>query len=364
MFIKDDIYNVNVIAEKVLISPADLKEKIRATPKAYETVRHGRDTVRAILGRQDPRLMVIVGPCSIHDVEAAKVYARRLKQLHDQLGDTLYILMRVYFEKPRTSVGWKGLINDPDLDDSCDVEKGLHAARELLLWVAELGLPVGTEALDPITPQYLADLYTWASIGARTTESQTHREMASGLSVPVGFKNGTDGSLDAAVNAMKSAAANHNFLGINEQGQATLIITQGNAYGHVILRGGKQPNYDSVNVRLAEEALHQAGLRTNLVIDCSHANSYKKHELQPLVAENVANQIVNGNESIVGLMLESHLHEGKQAFPQDKQGLASLRYGVSITDACLSWERTDILLRNLADKLRRPLQDRATNTAV
>lgn len=357
MSINDGVYNVNVISSNVLITPEKLKEQIPGTEKAYETVVKGRQAIQDILDRKDPRFLVVVGPCSIHDVQAAKEYAIRLKQLHDQLNDTLYLVMRVYFEKPRTSVGWKGLINDPDLDDSCDMEKGLHVARELLLWIAELGLPVGTEALDPITPQYLADLYSWAAIGARTTESQTHREMASGLSMPVGFKNGTKGSLDMAANAMQSAASSHKFLGINEKGQACIINTHGNPYAHIILRGGQQPNYDSVNVRLAEEALEKENLATNIVIDCSHANSYKKHDLQPLVAENIVGQILNGNRSIIGIMLESHLHEGKQAFPAPEQ-LDKLAYGVSITDGCISWERTDILLRNMCDKLRKPLLER------
>lgn len=351
------VYNVNVISSEVLIAPGKLQEKIPGTEKAYETVLDGRRVIQDILDRKDHRLLVVTGPCSIHDVKAAKEYATRLKKLHDQLKDTLYIVMRVYFEKPRTSVGWKGFINDPDLDDSCDIEKGLEQARELLLWIAELGLPVGTEALDPITPQYLADLYSWAAIGARTTESQTHREMASGLSMPVGFKNGTKGSLDMAVNAMKSAASGHKFLGINEKGEACIINTSGNQYGHVILRGGQQPNYDSVNVRLAEEELEKGNLPTNLVVDCSHANSYKKFELQPLVADNLVGQIIGGNRSIVGIMLESHLHEGKQPIPKPDE-IDSLKYGVSITDGCISWERTDILLRNMGDKLRRPLQER------
>ena len=354
---QDALHNVNVESVNVLITPAELKTKLPSTDKSQATVLHGREVIRNILDRQDPRLLVVTGPCSIHDIKAAKEYAQRLKVLHDELSDTLYIVMRVYFEKPRTTVGWKGLINDPDLDDSCHIEKGLHTARELLLWLAELGLPVGTEALDPITPQYLSDLYSWAAIGARTTESQTHREMASGLSMPVGFKNGTKGGLDVAINGLESAAQGHNFLGMNSNGQVAIINTNGNPYGHVILRGGRQPNYDSVNVRLCEEAMMDANLTPNIVIDCSHANSYKKHELQPLVAENVASQILNGNRSIIGLMLESHLHEGKQSFPPPDQ-LGTLQYGVSITDSCISWERTDILLRNLRDQLRFVLKER------
>ncbi len=354
---QDAIHNVNVKAVNVLVSPAQLKAKLPSTEKSQKTVLHGRAVIRNILDHKDHRLLVVVGPCSIHDLPAAKEYAQRLKALHDELSDTLYIVMRVYFEKPRTTVGWKGLINDPDLNDRGDIEKGLHTARHLLLWLAELGIPVGTEALDPITPQYLSDLYSWAAIGARTTESQTHREMASGLSMPVGFKNGTKGGLDVAVNGLESAAQGHNFLGMNSQGQVAIINTSGNHYGHVILRGGRQPNYDSVNVRLCEEALEEAQLTPNIVIDCSHANSYKKHELQPLVAENVASQIISGNRSIIGLMLESHLHEGNQPLPAPDQ-LHTLQYGLSITDSCISWERTDILLRNMRDQLRFVLRER------
>jgi 3-deoxy-7-phosphoheptulonate synthase len=357
---QDALHNVNVKSVNVLIPPSELKAQLPITEKSQATVLHGRETIRNILDRRDHRLLVIVGPCSIHDIKAAKEYARRLKELHHELSDTLYLVMRVYFEKPRTTVGWKGLINDPDLDDSGNIEKGLHTARQLLLWLAELGLPIGTEALDPITPQYLSDLYAWAAIGARTTESQTHREMASGLSMPVGFKNGTKGGLDVAVNGLQSAAQGHNFLGMNSQGQVAIINTTGNQYGHVILRGGRQPNYDSVNVRLCEEALAEANLTPSIVVDCSHANSYKKHELQPLVAENIASQILNGNRSIIGLMLESHLHEGSQPLPPPEQ-LHQLKYGISITDSCISWERTDILLRNLRDQLRFILKDRLTH---
>lgn len=353
----EGIHNVNVIGQKVLITPEELREQLPPTERGQTTVRESRQIIQNILDRRDHRLLVIVGPCSIHDVKAAKEYAKRLKQLHDQLQDTLYLVMRIYFEKPRTTIGWKGLINDPNLDESCDIEQGLKTARELLHWVADLGLPSATEALDPITPQYLSDLYGWAAVGARTTESQTHREMASGLSMPVGFKNGTDGNLDVAINALKSAALPHNFIGINRKGQVTIVQTKGNRYGHVILRGGKTPNYDSVNVRLCEEALQEANLPINVIVDCSHANSYKKHDLQPLVVDNVVNQILQGNHSIMGLMLESHLNEGKQNLPAPAE-LHKLRYGVSITDACIGWETTDILLRNMADKLRQPLLKR------
>ena len=347
--LKDNLNNTNVAAERVLISPIDLKRHLPNSPEGEQVVWSGRQTIKEILNRKDPRLLVVAGPCSIHDVDAAKDYARRLKALHDDLGDTLFIVMRIYFEKPRTTVGWKGLINDPRMDDSFHIEEGIHKARELLVWLAELGLPAATEALDPISPQYLGDLFSWAAIGARTTESQTHREMASGLSMPVGFKNGTDGSLTVAINALKSVSHPHSFLGINQSGQATVIQTRGNVCGHVILRGGNgQPNYDSVHVKLCEEALEAAGLRQTIVIDCSHGNSNKQPELQPLVAENVASQILEGNQSIVGIMLESNINAGNQQIPND---LSQLQYGVSVTDACIDWETTETLLREMREKL-------------
>ena len=345
----DGINNVNVTAEEVLITPETLKARLPQTEHTRQVVLRGRSMVRAILDRADPALLVVVGPCSIHDMQAAKEYAERLKKLHDELQDTLYLVMRVYFEKPRTTVGWKGFINDPYLDDSFRIEEGLEKAREFLLWLAEFGLPAGTEVLDTITPQYVSDLFSWAAIGARTTESQTHRELASGLSMPVGFKNATDGSIGVAINAMHAAATPHSFLGINQEGQVTVIRTRGNACSHVILRGGKEPNYDSVATALCEQGLEKAGLRKNVMIDCSHGNSKKNPELQPLVAENVANQIVEGNRSIIGIMLESHLHAGSQSVPEDR---SQLQYGVSITDACMDWDTTDKLLRNLHEKLK------------
>jgi len=353
--IHDDINNTRIVSEKVLISPDALKLKYPVSQQAHATVRQGRHVIEAILDRRDPRLLVVVGPCSIHDLDAAKAYASRLKRLQEACADSLYIVMRVYFEKPRTTVGWKGFINDPRIDDTFRIEEGLEKARELLLWLAELGLPVGTEALDPITPQYLSDLFSWAAIGARTTESQTHRELASGLSTPVGFKNGTDGNLNTAINALQSASASHHFLGINQAGQVTVIQTQGNKYSHIILRGGKKTNYDSVSVALCEQALHKAGIPANIVIDCSHGNSNKNPELQPLVAEDVVHQILEGNKSIVGIMLESHLSEGNQPIPAT---LAELKYGVSITDACINWATTEELLRHLRDKLKDVLPQR------
>lgn len=353
---KDSLTNTNLLAEQVLISPVDLKRRLPLSPEGERNVIKGRQTIKEIFDHQDPRLLVVTGPCSIHDLDAAKEYALRLKKLHDELADTLYIVMRIYFEKPRTTVGWKGLINDPRMDDSFRIEEGLHKARELLVWLAELGLPVATEALDPFNPQYLGDLFSWAAIGARTTESQTHREMASGLSMPVGFKNGTDGGLAVAINALESVANPHSFLGINQKGEVAVIQTKGNVCGHVILRGGHSgPNYDSVNVALCEEALRKAGLPLNIMIDCSHGNSSKKPELQPLVAENVVNQVLEGNKSITGLMLESNLEFGNQSIPAD---LSQLKYGVSVTDACIDWETNEKLLRGMAEKLKSVLPAR------
>ncbi|MBA3058836.1 MAG: 3-deoxy-7-phosphoheptulonate synthase [Gammaproteobacteria bacterium] len=340
--------NLNVLSQHTLLSPSQLHDDVPASALATQTVSAARQAVAEILSGRDPRLLVVVGPCSIHDIKAAKDYAQRLKALADELKDQLFIVMRVYFEKPRTTVGWKGLINDPHMDDSFDIEAGLHIARQLLVDLNDMGLPCGTEALDPITPQYLGDLIAWSAIGARTTESQTHRELASGLSSPVGFKNGTDGNLEVALNGMLSAAQPHAFLGINGDGQVALTQTRGNAFGHLILRGGAVPNYDSVAVAQAQNALQAAHLPVNIVIDCSHANSRKNHALQTLVLKDVVHQIADGNQSIKGVMLESNLFEGSQKLgkPQD------LRYGVSITDACLGWDSTAASLREAGARLR------------
>ena len=344
------LYNVNVSAEEVLITPRDLFAAHPVSDAAERTVYNSRQAIQDIIDGNDQRLLVIVGPCSIHDLDAAREYASKLKPLHDRLADTMHLVMRVYFEKPRTSVGWKGLINDPYLDDSFQVEAGLRMARELLLWVAELGLPAATEALDPITPEYLADLVCWAAIGARTTESQTHREMASGLSMPVGIKNGTDGDLGTAVNALRAVSAPHHFLGINHDGQSTVLHTRGNAYSHVVLRGGKRENYDAASVAACAERLESAGIPPRILIDCSHSNSHKKPERQPLVAEDVVQQVLAGNRNIIGLMIESHLNWGQQ----DLNGnAADLKYGVSITDACIDWDTTEELLTRLAERLAR-----------
>lgn len=342
--------NLNILSQQVLTSPDELQKQIPITAKAEAVVSEARKTIQNILDGKDHRILVVVGPCSIHDVDAAIDYAHRLKALADELSDTLYIVMRVYFEKPRTTVGWKGLINDPHLDDSFKIEEGLHIGRKLLQDVLEIGLGTATEALDPISPQYLQDLIAWSAVGARTTESQTHREMASGLSSPVGFKNGTDGSLGVAINALQSSANPHRFLGINKEGQVAIIHTQGNKYAHVVLRGGNgKPNYDSVSVQVCERELRAEGIEPNLMIDCSHANSNKDHNLQPLVLSNVTHQIIDGNTSIMGVMIESHIHGGNQKIQADRD---LLEYGVSITDACINWETTEEALRDMSNKLR------------
>jgi 3-deoxy-7-phosphoheptulonate synthase len=351
------IDNINVESQDVLISPAKLIAELPLSERAEKVVTDARNTIRNILDGKDHRVLLVVGPCSIHDTEAAMDYAKRLKVLADELSDTLFIVMRVYFEKPRTTVGWKGLINDPHLDDSFAIEEGLHTGRKLLMDVLELGIGTATEALDPISPQYLQDLIAWSAIGARTTESQTHREMASGLSSPVGFKNGTDGGLEVAINALQSSANPHRFLGINKEGQVAIIRTRGNAYAHIVLRGGNgKPNYDSVSVQICEQELNAAGITPNLMIDCSHANSSKDHNLQPLVLDNVCNQIAEGNTSIMGMMIESNLHSGNQKINSDR---AQLEYGVSITDACINWETTESCLRDMAEKLKDVLPTRS-----
>jgi len=351
------IENVNVEAQEVLITPAQLKRELPMSDKARAVVASSRQTIRDILDRKDHRLFVVVGPCSIHDIDAAHDYAKRLKKLADEVSDTLFIVMRVYFEKPRTTVGWKGLINDPYLNDTFKIEDGLHIGRKLLLDISEMGLATSTEALDPISPQYLQDFIAWSAIGARTTESQTHRELASGLSSSVGFKNGTDGGLAVAINALKSASQPHRFLGINNDGQVAVIHTTGNAYAHVVLRGGSNgPNYDSVHIALCEQELQKAKVSTNIMVDCSHANSDKKPELQPLVMDNVSNQILEGNQSIVGLMVESHINAGNQSIPQD---LSQLQYGVSVTDGCIGWDATEQAIRKMRDKIRDVLPKRS-----
>ncbi len=346
---QDTVNNIHISTQDVLITPDALSQELPVSDKALNGISSARKTISDIIHGQDHRLLVICGPCSIHDIDAAKDYALRLKELHESCKDSLFVVMRVYFEKPRTTTGWKGLINDPHIDGTFDIETGLRKARELLIWLAELELPVATEALDPISPQYLAELFSWSAIGARTSESQTHREMASGLSMPVGFKNGTDGSLGIAINALKSAASGHRFMGINPQGQVSIIGTKGNPDGHIILRGGKQPNYDSVCVADAEVELADAGLTAGLMVDCSHANSSKDYRRQPAVAKNVVNQILEGNQSIIGVMLESHINAGNQK--ADDKNQDELEYGVSITDGCIDWQTTEELIAQMRDRL-------------
>lgn len=342
---KANIDNTNINRLDILTTPESLKHQVPMTEKAATTVINGRETIQNILDGKDTRLLVIAGPCSLHETGSAKDYATKLKKLHDQLSDKMFIVMRAYFEKPRTNVGWKGLINDPNLDGTNDMNSGLRKARELLAWIAELGLPTATEALDPVTPQYIADLISWSAIGARTTESQTHREMASGLSMPVGFKNSTDGSLTAAVNAIISAQSPHTFIGIDNGGNTALLHTNGNPYSHIILRGGKEPNYDAESVKQCINSLNKEDIKPRIIIDASHGNSKKDFVNQPRVARDVVEQVKAGNNSIKGIMLESHLVEGNQSLSEN------MTYGQSITDSCIGWETTEMLLNDLAETL-------------
>ena len=338
--------NQHVIDIKPLPSPRTIKSTLPITDQAAALVVETREAIRQILHGQDrDRLVVIVGPCSIHDPEAAYEYAVKLKPVTDELRDRFLIIMRTYFEKPRTTVGWKGLINDPHLDGTCDIATGMELARTILLRINQLGLPCATELLDPISPQYIADLISWSAIGARTTESQTHRELASGVSMPVGFKNGTEGSLQVAVNAMTSARASHHFVGINADGQTAIIKTMGNPDRHIVLRGGGgKTNYENEQVAKAEAAVASEGIARPVMIDCSHDNSRKDHTRQGLVARDVLRQFREGRQSIMGFMLESNLNPGKQAWEEG----VTLLHGVSITDACLGWDETEQLLHELA----------------
>lgn len=334
--------NIRVRALEPLVGPRDLKNEQPMSEEAASLVFRSRETVKRILSGDDPRLMVIVGPCSIHDEKAALEYARRLAELARRVEDRLFVVMRVYFEKPRTTVGWKGLINDPHLNDTFDISGGLRIARRILLRVAEMGLPAATEMLEPITPQYIADLITFASIGARTTESPTHRQMASGLSMPVGYKNGTDGSLQVALDAMMAARTPHAFLGIDNEGRTCVIHSQGNPWGCLILRGGRSgPNYSADCVKAASEELARHNLPVRLVVDCSHANSNKDFRRQCVVWNSVIEQRLEGNSAIAGMMVESNLCEGSQKVPAD---LSQLAYGVSITDPCIGWPETESLI--------------------
>lgn len=342
--------NLNILATEHMPSPVEIKASVPLTESAANTVLAGRRALADILDRRDRRLFVVIGPCSMHDPVAGMEYARRLKGLAEEVADTMLLVMRVYFEKPRTCTGWKGFINDPHMDDSFRIAEGMEKARRFLMDVNELGVPAATEALDPIGPQYYGDLISWTAIGARTSESQTHREMSSGLSTPVGFKNATDGDLEVAVNAILSASRPHSFLGINARGETAVLRTRGNRYGHLVLRGGAgRPNYDTVSVALAESALAKEGLARNVVIDCSHANSWKRPELQPLVLKDVMHQVREGNESLVGVMIESFLEPGNQSIPKD---LSQLKYGCSVTDACVDWSTTVDMIREAAGVLR------------
>ena len=346
-----ELEDLNIESFTPMPSPAEIKAQAPMTDKAAQVVKAGRSAIRKILRGEDKRILVITGPCSIHDPKAAIEYAQKLARLQEDVSYKLCLVMRAYFEKPRTVTGWKGYVNDPRMDGSFRIAEGMLNARKLLLEISELGLPIATEALDPVGPQYLGELISWYAIGARTSESQTHREMASGLSAPVGFKNGTDGSLDTAINAIKSSMSGHHFLGMYEDGRSAVVFTRGNRYGHLVLRGGGgRPNYDTVSVMLAEKALEKAGLPKRIVVDCSHANSMKNHELQPFVLHDCLTQLRNGNESICGIMLESNINAGNQKIPEN---LADLKYGVSVTDACIDWETTERILRQAADELRK-----------
>jgi 3-deoxy-7-phosphoheptulonate synthase len=339
-----------------VVAPNTVHDECPITEAGSKTVYEAREAIHNILHGSDDRLLVITGPCSVHDTDAALEYARQLKAVAEELKDDLVVVMRVYFEKPRTTVGWKGLINDPNLDGSFEINEGLRIARKLLVDLTDMGVPTGTEFLDLISPQYVADLVSWGAIGARTTESQVHRELASGLSCPVGFKNGTDGGLQIAIDAIRSASQPHHFLSLTKEGRSAIFSTAGNEDCHIILRGGRKPNYDSDSVNEASQKLEGAGIAANIMIDCSHANSQKQPEKQVNVAEDVADQVAVGDKRIVGVMLESHLVAGRQDVQGDRD---SLTYGQSITDACISWEQTQPVMYELAEAVRQRRENRA-----
>jgi len=347
MIFKTD--DVRITGLQEVLPPITLHEEFPMGEHESETVYHARDAIHNILHGDDDRLVVVVGPCSVHDPDAAREYAKKLKVFIDEMADDLCIIMRVYFEKPRTTVGWKGLINDPDLDESFQINKGLRLARRLLRDLAADGVPTGTEYLDLISPQYVADLVSWGAIGARTTESQGHRELASGLSCPVGFKNSTDGGFKIAIDAVNAASNPHVFMSLNKEGHSAIFSTKGNNDCHIILRGGKQPNYDAKNIQHASEQLEKYGLKPQVMVDCSHANSLKDYRRQVDVCNNVVSQVANGENRIMGVMLESHLVEGRQDVIEGQQ----LTYGQSITDACISWQTTETCLRDLAEAVRK-----------
>ena len=351
-----EIDNLHITGYEELPAPGSLKDQYVLEGSALHTVKTGHRAVKRVLDRKDSRLIVVVGPCSIHNPEEALEYARLLKPLADELADDLLILMRVYFEKPRTSVGWEGLIYDPHLDGSHRIDHGIRIGRKLMLDIAEIGLPIAIEALDLISPQYLQDLVSWTAIGARTTESPTHRKLASGISSAIGFKNDVHGDLMVAINAIRSASANHSFISVTEEGKVAVFRTEGNPHCHVILRGGKSPNYDVESVKSCEEELHKAGHESNIMIDCSHGNSLKNPSKQLAVLDEVANQINHGNQSIIGVMLESNLEEGNQPIPDD---LEEIRPGVSITDACISWSTTEAALREFCISVSSALKSRS-----
>ncbi len=341
--------NLNIESQESLSTPEELKRELPLTAAAADTVVAGRAAIEDILAQRDHRHLMLVGPCSIHNVQSALLYAKYLKAVADEVSDRILLVMRVYFEKPRTTVGWKGLIYDPDLNGSCKIEQGLRIARKILLQIAEIGLPAATEVLEPIIPQYITDLVCWAAIGARTSESQTHRQLASGLSMPIGFKNATDGSMRVAVEAIKTAASRHAFIGITGAGKVGLFRTRGNCYGHLVLRGGLSgPNYGSEHVAFARELMKKAGLDPNVVVDCSHANSGKRPEMQGVVLRDVMAQLRDGGHRIVGTMLESNLKGGCQDIPKD---IGKVVPGISITDSCLGWEETDSLIREAYSSL-------------
>jgi 3-deoxy-7-phosphoheptulonate synthase len=347
--------DVNIASTEALISPVGLVEELPLTADVEAVVLEGRRQIQAVLRGEDSRFLVITGPCSVHDEEAGLEYAHRLKALQDEYSDRMLIVMRVYFEKPRTTVGWKGMIYDPYLNDTFDIGEGLRRARRLLLKIGEMGIYTATEFLDPIVPQYLAGLVSWAAVGARTTESQTHRQMASGLSMPVGFKNGTDGDAQIAVDAMISAQSEHAFLGIDHFGQTCIVHTNGNPYGHLVLRGGKSgPNFGSESIAAAQELLSKADVPSRLLVDCSHGNSNKDHTRQNIALNSIIEQRIAGNDDIIGCMLESNLNAGSQSL---SGALAELEYGVSVTDACIGWEETEELLREAYDKLADVVQE-------
>jgi 3-deoxy-7-phosphoheptulonate synthase len=342
--------NLKIKSITPIIAPADLRQVFPLSEEGSEFVSSSRATIKNILQGTDPRLMVVVGPCSIHDPQGAHEYAHRLAKLASELSDQLFLIMRVYFEKPRTTVGWKGVINDPDMNETHQISKGLGVARSLLCKVTAHKLPIATEMLDPITPEYLADLLSWGAIGARTTESQTHRELASGLSFPIGFKNGTDGNLQIAIDAMIAAQHPHHFLGINREGLTSIVQTTGNPDVHMVLRGGKKPNYSPEEITKTEEMLAKAGLFPTIMVDCSHGNSEKDHEKQPKVLLDVIEQIESGNRSISGVMIESYLEDGNQPMPKSQK---EMKYGVSITDKCIGWATTERILRDAHARLKK-----------